>query len=151
MGLLQTLRQFGNVHPRLVRFLAALIALPFVLQWIGRMIRNFWEACKDDLVAVCLAQQVNPGPFVPDKYGFTPPIQKDCSSMEIAEILGFKPVTSRTVLERLQKQQRVKQRRNSDMWSATSYQTRQPIKRWVKMWLDHLERKNDKLKKKEHT
>ncbi len=137
MGLWQTLFRFGETHAQFLRFIAAILALP----WVGRMIRRFWKFCQDDLVAACLTRQVNPGPFESDKYGFTPPVQKDCSSMKIAEILGIKPLTAGTILERLQKQQRVKQRRKSDMWSATPYQTRQPIRRWVKMWLDHLEKK----------
>src|ERR1019366_3664109 len=146
MGLWQTLFRFGNVHSRLLRFIAAILALP----WVGRMIRSFWRFCEDELVAGCVTGQVNPGPFESDKRGFSPSVQKDCSSLKIAEILSIKPARARTVLERLQTQQRVKQRRKSDMWSATPYQTRQPIRRWVKMWLDHLERKNDKLKKKDH-
>jgi hypothetical protein len=114
------------------------------------MVRSLWRFCEDEVVAGCITGQVNPGPFESDKRGVSPSVQKDCSSLKIAEILSIKPARARTVLERLKTQQRVKQHRKSDMWSATPYQTQQPTRKWVKMWLDHLERKNDKLKKRDH-
>jgi hypothetical protein len=151
----RTLLRFGDAHPWFLPSVAAILTLLGAgyksAAWARRVIHSWRERWDDNLLAGYLARQVNPGPFEPDKRGLSSPVQKDCSSIEIAEALRIKPAKARGVITRLQSQGRVKQRKNSDMWSATDYQMRQPIGRWVKMWLDHLERKNDKLKKKEHT
>ena len=105
------------------------------------MIRSRWERWEDNLVAGYLTQQVNPGPFELDTYGHIRRVQKDCSVIQIADALKLKPVKVRAAIERLERQERVRERAKSDMWSATPYQTRQPTGRWVKMWLDHLDRK----------
>jgi hypothetical protein len=109
------------------------------------VIGSRWERWDDNLVAGYLTRQVNPGPFQPDRYGHIRRAQRDCSVLQIADALKLKPVKVHAVIERLERQERVRQRAKSDMWSATDYQMRQPIGRLMKMRLDYLERKSRRL------
>jgi hypothetical protein len=150
----QTLLRFGDAHPWFLPSVAAILTLLGTAYkcsaWARRVIRSRWERWEDNLIAGYLTRQVNPGPFEPDRYGNIRRVQRDCSIIQIADALNLKPVQVRTVVERLERQDRVQQRAKSDMWSATAYQMRQSIGRWVKMWLDHLKRKrSDKSNKEE--
>jgi hypothetical protein len=141
----QTLLRFGDAHPWFLPSVAAILTLLATgykaAAWARRMIRSQWNRWEDSLIAAYLVRQVNPGPSEADRYGHIPRVQRDCSVLQIAEVLERKPVIVREVLERLERQDRVRQRAKSDMWSATDYQMRQPIGKLVKMRLDHLEKK----------
>ena len=140
-----TILQFGDAHPWFLASLAAIVTLLTtahkIWTWACRMIHRRLETWEDNLVAGYLTQQTNPGPFEPDSRGITPRRQRDCSSIDIAEALRIKPVKVRACLDRLQSQQRVKRRGNSDLWSATDYQMRQPIGIFVRMRLRQIEKR----------
>jgi hypothetical protein len=142
----QTILRFGDAHPWFLPSFAAIVTLLAAAYkstaWMRRSTRNYWECWEDKLIGAYLSQQVNPGPFEPDSYGHTPRKQKDCSSIEIAEALGKKPVTVSKILDRLEKQQRARRRGTTDNWWATDYQVRQPIGMLVKARLEHLKRKS---------
>jgi len=141
----QKILQFGDAHPWFLASLAAIVTLLTtahkIWTWACRMIRRRLETWEDNLVAAYLALQVNLGPFEPDKRGLSPRKQKDCSTMQIADAFGKNPAKIRAILDRLERQHRVKQRGNTNLWSATDYQMRQPIGICVRMRLRQIEKR----------
>jgi len=91
--------------------------------WPGwKMIVKGWEVWNERLVAGYLSFQLNSGPFVPDKKGYTPPRQKHLTEVQIATALRKNPHTVSRALQRLKLQKRVRQLGTAGAWYATDYQ-----------------------------